>query len=146
LWSSDTLWLLAALLVQGGLAIGILVYLGVVRVPLVVRGEVHPREIALSRAGWPERAQQVANAADNQFQLPLLLYVAVFTLLYLGPSPLEVLLAWAFVLSRYVHAYVHLSDNNVVRRFSAFVAGLLFLGLLWIDLLVRVVVSAFGAA
>ena len=146
MWSPNTLWLLAALLLQGGLALGILVYLGVMRVPLVMRGEVHLGEIAVSRSGWPERVQQVANAADNQFQLPLLLYVAVFISLYLGPSSLEVVLAWGFVVSRYIHAGIHLSDNHVIRRFFAFVAGSVFLGLFWADLLVRVVLSALGAA
>lgn len=146
MWSSDILWLLAALLAQGGLALGIVLYLGFVRVPLVVRGEVHLREVALSRSAWPEREKQVSNAFDNQFQLPLLLYVAVFAALYLGPSLLEVLLAWLFVVSRYVHAWIHLTDNHVIRRFGAYTAGLALLCILWLDLLVRLLLTASGSA
>lgn len=146
MWSSSVLWLLAALLAQGGLALGIVLYLGFVRVPLVVRGEVHLREIALSRSAWPEREKQVSNAFDNQFQLPLLFYVAIFATLYLGPSLLEVVLAWSFVASRYVHAFIHLTDNHVIRRFGAYTAGVGLLCVLWLDLLVRVLLAAFGAA
>lgn len=146
MWSSHILWLLAALLAQGGLALGIVIYLGFVRVPLVVRGEVHLRDVALSRSAWPEREKQVSNAFDNQFQLPLLLYVAVFAALYLGPSLLEVLLAWLFVASRYVHAFVQLTDNHVIRRFGAYTAGLVLLCALWLDLLVRLLLAASGAA
>jgi hypothetical protein len=146
LWSSDTLWLLAALLAQGGLALGIALYLGFVRVPLVVRGEVHLRDVALSRNAWPEREKQVSNAFDNQFQLPLLLYVAVFAALYLGPSLLEVLLAWLFVASRYVHAWIHLTNNHVIRRFGAYTAGLALIYILWFDLLVRLLLTATGVA
>jgi hypothetical protein len=146
LWSSDILWLLAALLAQGGLALGIALYLGFVRVPLVVRGEVHLRDVALSRNAWPEREKQVSNAFDNQFQLPLLLYVAVFAALYLGPSLLEVLLAWLFVASRYVHACIHLTNNHVIRRFAAYTAGLVVICILWLDLLVRLLLTATGVA
>lgn len=146
MWSSNILWLLAALLAQGGLALGIVVYLGFVRVPLVVRGEVHLREVALSRTAWPEREKQVSNAFDNQFQLPLLLYVAIFAALYLGPSLLEVSLAWLFVISRYVHAWIHVTDNHVIRRFGAYAAGLALLCLLWLVLLVRLLLAAFGVA
>lgn len=144
MWSQLSLWLLLALLLQGALALAIMFYLGFVRVPLIARGEVHLRDIALSRSGWPERAQQVANAVDNQFQVPLLLYVAGFTAFYLGPTLLEVLLAGLFVASRYAHAYIHLTDNHVIRRFVAFTAGVLLLALLWVELLLRVLLSMLG--
>ena len=144
MWSQVSLWLLAALLVQGSLALSILLYLGIIRVPLIARGDVHLRDIALSRSGWPERAQQVANAFDNQFQLPLLLYVAGFTAFYLGPSLFEVLLTWLFVFSRFAHAYIHVTDNHVIRRFFAYTAGVGLLILLWLELLGRVVLGLVG--
>src|SRR5690606_20057972 len=105
-------------------------YLGFVRVPLIARGDVQLRDIALSRSGWPERSQQVAIAFGHQFPVPLLLFVAGFAAFYLGPTLLEVLLAGLFVASRYLHAYIHLTDNHVIRRFVAFTAGVLLLALL----------------
>ena len=68
--------LIVAMLAQGALALGLVWYLGSIRIPMILRGEVSIRDIALSRQGWPEREKQVSNAVDNQFQLPLLFYVA----------------------------------------------------------------------
>ncbi|MDB5542089.1 MAG: hypothetical protein JWQ89_3816 [Devosia sp.] len=141
----NALWLVAAILAQGGLALGLLWYLGTIRLPMVARGEVKIGDIALSREGWPERERKVSNAFDNQFQLPVLFYVACLLAIGFGANLLEVLLALAFVVSRYVHAFIHVTTNHVVRRFWAHFAGLVVLCLLWLDLLVRLICLAFGA-
>ena len=88
---------------------------------------------------------QLGNAVDNQFQLPVLFYVACLIAIGFGATLLEVLLAAAFVVTRYVHAFIHVTSNNVVRRFAASTAGLVLLCLFWLDLLVRALVLAFGA-
>jgi hypothetical protein len=36
-----------------------------------------------------------------------------------------------------VHAWVHVTDNHVIRRFGAYLAGLVVLCLFWLDLIVR---------
>jgi hypothetical protein len=41
-------------------------------------------------------------------------------------------LAWLFIASRYVHAWVHLTTNRMRHRNLAFVAGAVILALLWI--------------
>lgn len=74
--SAGTLWLIGAVLAQGALALGLLFYLGSIRVPMILRGEVRTEAIAVNREGWPKREWQVSNAFDNQFQLPVLFYVA----------------------------------------------------------------------
>lgn len=131
-----------AMLTQGALALGLVWWLGFVRVPMIVKGEVRIRDIALSRAGWPERENRISNAVDNQFQLPVLFYLACGLSLFMSPSWLTLLLAWIFVLSRYVHAAIHVTDNNVVRRFWAFTVGLGVLTLFWLVLLGQVLVVA----
>ena len=131
------LWLIAAILTQGALALGLLWYLGTIRIPMVMKGEVRVDDIALDRNAWPARERQASNAFDNQFQLPVLFCVGALLALYFGPTIFEVLLAWLFVVTRYVHAYVHITDNHVVRRFAAYFAGLLILCVLWLDLVVR---------
>ncbi|MBL8591265.1 MAG: MAPEG family protein [Devosia sp.] len=130
-------WLIAAILAQGALALGLLWYLGTIRIPMVLKGEVRIDDIALERTGWPKREWQAANAVDNQFQLPVLFYVGAGLALYFGPTIFEVVLAWLFVLSRYVHAIVHITDNHVIRRFTAYLVGLTVLCVFWLDLLVR---------
>ena len=135
-----TTWLLAAMLAQGALALGLLWYLGSIRVPMIVRGEVNIRDIALSREPWPEREKKVSNAFDNQFQLPTLFYVACIVSVFVGPTWFDLVLAWAFVLTRYLHAAIHVTDNNVIRRFWAYAAGLAVLTLFWLALLVQLIV------
>ena len=142
--TGNALWLIGAMLALGALAIGLLFYLGNVRIPMILKGEVSIRDIALDRGGWPEREHRVSNAFDNQFQLPVLLYASTLLALYFGATLLEVLLVWAFVVSRYVHAYIHVTDNHVVRRFWAYFVGLLILCGLWLDLMVRMLLVAFG--
>lgn len=136
--------LIAAVLAQGTLALGLIWFLGFVRIPMIMRGEVRIRDIALAREGWPEREKKVSNAFDNQFQLPVLFYAAAGVSLLLGASWLSLLLAWAFVVSRYVHAAIHMTDNNVIRRFWTYTVGLGILTFYWLALIVQVVALALG--
>lgn len=138
-------WLIAALLLQGAIALVLLWILGMVRVPMVVNGKVRLEQVAVSREPWPEDEKRVSNAFDNQFQLPLLFYVACGLALYFGPIWFEALLAWLFVLTRIVHAWIFASSNNVVRRFWAYTIGYGLLGVFWVDLAVRLVLNAVGA-
>lgn len=135
--ATTSLWLIAAILAQGALALGLLWYLGTIRLPMVMKGEVRIDDIALERKAWPKREWQASNAFDNQFQLPVLFYVGAGLALYLGPTAFEVVLAWLFVVTRYIHAFVHVTDNHVIRRFAAYFAGLAILCVLWLDLVVR---------
>ena len=134
--------LIVAMLAQGALALGLLWYLGSIRIPMILRGEVSIRDIALSRQGWPEREKQVSNAVDNQFQLPLLFYVACGLALALGPTWFDLGLAWSFVVSRYLHAAIHITDNNVIRRFWAYTVGLGILTVFWLVLVLQLMAVA----
>lgn len=141
----NDLWLILAVLLQGLLTLGLIFYLGSIRVPLVLSGKVRPGTIATDRRGWPEREWAAGNAVDNQFQLPVLFYVASGVAILFGTTPLEVGLAFVFVALRYVHALIHVTDNHVIRRFSVYTAGLVVLCLFWLDLAVRLAAAAIGA-
>ena len=132
-------WLVAAILAQAAIAIVLLIVLGMIRVPMVASGKMPMRDIALSREPWPVHEKRVSNAFDNQFQVPVLFYVACGLALYFGPSWLEVALAWLFVLSRIVHAAVFATSNYVPQRFMAYAIGTTVLGLFGIELLIRLV-------
>ncbi len=101
---------------------------------MIMRGEVKIRDMALSREPWPEREKKVSNAFDNQFQLPVLFYVGCVVAVFVGPTWFDLVLAWAFVVTRYVHAVIHVTDNHVIRRFWAYTAGLAILTLFWLVL------------
>lgn len=83
----------------------------------------------------PDESVFVHNNLVNQFELPVLFY-AVCLSLYVtgGTSTAALFLAWGFVFSRYVHAWIHVTSNRIRYRRPAFIVGYFALGLLWIVL------------
>ncbi len=96
------------------------------------RGEVRPDDIALNNGNYPPRARQFANCFSNQFELPVLFFIAIAFILItrVGDVPLLVL-AWIFVISRLVHAYIHVTSNIVPRRSLAYTVGAIALFIMW---------------
>lgn len=110
------------------------------RVGLTRRGEVKIRDIALGQPNWPERATQFGNNFRNQFELPVLFFALMAFVFVTGKANLLLMgMAWLFVLSRYVHAYIHVTTNRVTRRFYAYTVGSVTLYLMWLVFAVRVV-------
>ncbi|MGB3338397.1 MAG: MAPEG family protein [Devosia sp.] len=135
--------LILAIAAQVLLTLGILVWMGMERVPRVARGEIAVKDIAVDRDAYPLRARLLSNSFDNQFQLPVLFYAAALLALWSGGAGwIELTLAWLFVVLRYAHATVHVSTNRVYQRFAFYTAGLVVLGLLWVWLVLRLVVLA----
>ena len=50
-----------------------------------------------------------------------------------------VVLAWAFVISRIVHAAIHIGPNKVRWRAPAFTAGAIISPVMWVKLFLHVV-------
>lgn len=134
--------LIVAMALQVLLTIGILLWMGLERVPRVIRGEVPAAKIAVERDAYPLRARLLSNNFDNQFQLPVLFYVAALLSLWSGVTGWpEVILAVLFVALRYVHAAIHVTHNQLQSRFTAYAAGLVVLAVLWVWLLLRLLLS-----
>lgn len=124
--------LLAPVFVQVALTLVLLIWAGRARFAAVRAGEVRVADIALGQRAWPTRVQQVSNAFQNQFELPVLFYVLVaFVLLTRKADLLFVVMAWIFVLSRLGHAYVYATSNTVLLRFRVFLVGAAVLMLMW---------------
>lgn len=108
------------------------VVLGIRRRQAVVSGEARVSQFK-TRSAEPESSVTVANNIINQFELPVLFYVACLSLYVTeGASYGSVGLAWLFVATRFAHAWFHLTANRVMMRSRAFIFGWLVLGLLWI--------------
>ena len=134
--------LILAVAAQALLTVGILIWMGMERVPRVARGEISMADIAVDGDAYPLKARLLSNNFDNQFQLPVLFYVAVLLALWGGGAGwVEVILCWLFVGLRYVHAGVHVTTNRVFHRFGVYFAGLVVLGLLWLWLVLRIVLA-----
>lgn len=134
--------LILAVAAQVALTLLILVWMGRERVPRVLRGEIAAKDIAVERSAYPLKARLLSNNFDNQFQLPVLFYVAALLSLWLGwVGWVEVMLAGLFVALRYVHAAIHVTTNHLTRRFAAYVAGLVVLALLWLWLVIHILLN-----
>ena len=101
-----------------------------------------PNDIALRQQNWPPRTTQVANCFHNQLELPFLFYVLVaFILITSTNSLIFVILAWVFVLSRLVHAYIHTGTNDVPTRSMAIGVGAIALVAMWVIFAIRILVT-----
>ena len=130
---------LLPLFVQVVLTFVLLFWTERVRVGAVRRGEVHLRDIALRQPNWGKRETQIANAYHNQLELPLLFYVlTILAWITKQADLLFVVLAWVFVVLRLLHATIHVTSNNVRRRYAAFAAGVIVLVIMWIIFIVRI--------
>ncbi len=91
------------------------------------------RDIAVNSANYPDDVRKFGNSYVNQFELPVLFYLICVVLMIAGPgnNKLYLMLAWAFVATRIVHAFIHVTSNNVIRRFYAFLAGAITLIAMW---------------
>ena len=85
------------------------------------------------RSTEPASSVTVANNLINQFELPVLFYALCLTLFVTnGVNYLTLALAWIFILSRYVHAWVHLTSNKLRHRSRVFFFGAVVLLLAWV--------------
>ncbi len=88
---------------------------------------------------WPEKAQLAGNAFHNQLELPVLFYVVVILALISHKADLLfVTLSWVFVLLRLVHAFVHVTSNELKWRGGSFLLGVLVLMIMWAFFAVRI--------
>ena len=75
----------------------------------------------------------------NQFELPIFFYFLISIILMFDKiSQLDLILAWLFVVSRYVHCYIRLSSNYIPYRAKAFQLSMLLLIAWWIIFLYNI--------
>ncbi|RWA70765.1 hypothetical protein EN836_13820 [Mesorhizobium sp. M1C.F.Ca.ET.193.01.1.1] len=89
------------------------------------------------RSTEPASSVTVANNLINQFELPVLFHVLCLALfLTNGVNYLTLVLMWLFVVTRYVHAWVHVTRNYMLHRSRAFFlgAGILLIAWIWFAL------------
>jgi hypothetical protein len=121
----------------------LLFWMGFLRMQAIRSGAVKPEQIALREPHWPLRVLQIGNAFHNQLELPVLFYVV--TLLALMTETLDVILyvlSWMFVLSRFLHAYIHVTSNRLDRRTGVFGVGAIALLLMWVIVVARILLFA----
>lgn len=122
-----------------GLALALLLGMAAARTRSLRSGETRFEDIALREPNWSARATQIANCFSNQFEVPVLFYVLIALALPLRHADLViVVLSWVFVLTRFVHAGIFVTSNNVPQRGMAWFAGVVVLMAMWIYFALRI--------
>ena len=102
------------------------------RVASVMSGETKLAEIALDSSKWPPRLRKLGNNFDNQFDVPTTWYALCALIVATGKADMFLaVLSCIFVLTRLIHAYIHIGSNNVRYRMYAFLSGFGTLALMW---------------
>ena len=102
--------------VQVGLTFALLIGMVFGRRKALVSGETKNPDIAL-----------------GEFELPVLFYALIALALPLRHADLFiVLMSWVFVVTRFAHAGVFVSSNDLGRRSAVWLAGVLVLLAMWI--------------
>jgi hypothetical protein len=116
-----------------GLTFALLLWMAGARRGALVGGETKIRDIALGQSNWPTRATQICNCYMNQFELPLLFYILIALALPLRHADLViVMLSWVFVVTRFAHAGIFVTSNDLSQRSLAWFAGVLVLFAMWV--------------
>ena len=116
-----------------GLALVLLLGMATARARAVKGRETSLKDIALGEPNWPTRATQIGNCFSNQFEIPVLFYLLIALALPLRHADLViVLLSWVFVVTRFVHAGIFVTSNNVRQRGMVWFAGVLVLFAMWL--------------
>ena len=116
-----------------GLTFFLLLWMAGARRGALVGGQTKIRDIALGQQNWPVRATQIGNCYSNQFEMPLLFYILIALALPLRHADLViVLLSWVFVVTRFVHAGIFVTSNDLGQRSLAWFAGVLVLFAMWL--------------
>jgi hypothetical protein len=130
--------LLFPVLAQVLLTVVVYISLAMAKARAAKAGEVDRGRAALHADAWPESVQKINNNITNQFQVPVLFYVVCFVLLATNTTgALTQVLAWLFVATRVVHAWVHTHSNYVPLRRSSFMVGVVVLVVLWVTAVLR---------
>lgn len=133
---------LLPLFVQVGLTFALLLAMATARTRAIKAGETRLKDIALRQPNWPQWPTQLANCFSNQFELPVLFYVLIALALPLRHADLViVLLSWVFVLTRFIHAGIFVTSNDVRPRSLVWFAGVVVLLIMWVWFAIGVLVG-----
>lgn len=126
----NTTLIIAALLAQVILTIIVYVVLVRARYAAARRGEVRVSQYVVVK-DEPDWLARITRNVANQYELPVLFYALVLMLVAVNRVTMfDVLVAWAFVAVRIVHAVIHIRTSDVMLRMRVFGIGLILIGLL----------------
>jgi hypothetical protein len=119
--------------VQVGLVFALLLGMASARTRAIASGTTKIPDIALRQQNWPTRVTAISNCFANQFEVPVLFYLLIALALPLRHADLViVMLSWVFVVTRFAHAGIFVTSNDVRTRSLAWFAGVLVAFAMWV--------------
>ena len=120
----------------------LVVYVGVnsirARIASVMKRETKLADVALNASNWPPHIRQLGNNFDNQYDVPTTWYALCALLIATNKvDAISATLSWVFVITRYIHSYIHIGTNTVRYRMVAYLAGFATLAIMWMWFAVR---------
>ncbi|MDP3895461.1 MAG: MAPEG family protein [Mesorhizobium sp.] len=126
------------MIVQAALIYAIYVLVSRRRVAAIKAGNAKTSQFRENQ-NEPAESLFARNNLANQFELPVLFFAVVLALhATAAVNYITVALAWIFVVSRCIHAYLHVTTNRIRYRRPAFIVGYFAVGLLWIWLALHI--------
>lgn len=118
----------------------IAIALGGTRMVAVKKRLIHPRYFQVFEGGTPpQHTVRLARNYSNLLEIPLLFYVIAGLIMALNiETPTLVGLAWAYVVSRFAHSYIHIAYNNPLHRLMMFAVSCAFLVAMWVIVLMKI--------
>ncbi len=133
--------LMSPVFVQVLLTFCVVIWLGRTRAQSLSASRTSPdaKDVALGQHKWSDAAKQASDNFKNQFEMPMLFFAGVaFALILRKTDYILVALAWVFVISRVIHALIHLGPNVVRIRALVYLIGVVSLLAFWIALFLRI--------
>ncbi len=95
---------------------------------------IRPQAVASSRdAAVLLEDTRASDNLRNLFEVPVLFFAVCLALAVTDAvTPLQLFLAWAFVVLRAAHSGIHLSHNRVALRFGVHVLGTMVVFSMWL--------------
>ena len=129
--------LLLPLLAQVALSFIVMTAMYRTRIAEMKSKQIHPQQVKTryKSKGLLKDSAPASDNYSNLFELPVLFYTAILlTLILMVQDSTLVILAWAFVISRYLHSFIHVTYNQVMHRFSVFLFSSFVLFAFWVRL------------
>ncbi|QGZ94547.1 MAPEG family protein [Terricaulis silvestris] len=116
-----------------------LLWLYATRIPAMSKAKVKPGEATKAQMEALSSAN-VANNYNHLMEQPTLFYALCFALQLLGQGdhPINIGLAWTYVVIRIIHSLVQATVNVILIRFSIFMLGTLVLIALCVHAMIAV--------
>jgi len=132
-------WILYSLLGMFILSVTVGIRMLQLRYRAVLRDKLDPAYFKLNEgAKLPDYLVKVTHHYDNLYETPVLFYAIVILAFVLHiVDAISLSLAYGYLISRVVHALVHLNSNRIRHRQYIFLLSILLLTALWIYVFIK---------